>query len=106
MQYALIYQAIAEKEVDVIAAYATDSRIQKLNLALLADDKSFFPDYSAAYVLQMKLVDKYPKLLDLLNRLGGKIDAETMSGMNYLYDSGEDPETIARDFLQSIGLIK
>lgn len=106
MQYAMIYQAIANKEVDVIAAYSTDSRIEKLNLTLLPDDKGFFPDYSAAFVLQMDLVEKFPKVLDIINQLGGKIDEPTMSAMNLEYDSGGDPETIAREFLTSAGLLK
>ena len=105
MQYAMIYQAIANKEVDVIAAYATDSRIKKLNLVMLADDKEFFPDYSAAFVLKMDVVEKYPKLIEIMNTLGGEIDAATMSAMNFQYDSGGDPETIAREFLTSSGLL-
>jgi glycine betaine/choline ABC-type transport system substrate-binding protein len=105
MQYAMIYQAIANEEVDVIAAYSTDARIKKLNLALLPDDKSFFPDYSAAFVIRMDLLEKYPKLLDVVNKLSGTIDEETMSGLNFQYDTGGDPETIAQEFLTSIGLL-
>ena len=105
MQYAMIYQAIANKEVDVIAAYSTDSRIKKLDLVLLEDDKGFFPDYSAAFVIKMDVVEKFPKVLELLNMLGGKIDEKTMSAMNFEYDAGGDPETIAREFLTSSGLL-
>ena len=106
MQYSMMYQAIAGKEVDVIAAYATDSRIKKLNLKTLTDDAGFFPDYSAAYVLTMQLTEKYPKLLDIVSMLSGKIDSEAMTGLNLLYDEGGDPRQIADKYLKDNGYIK
>ncbi|MCD6182970.1 MAG: hypothetical protein J7K01_01565 [Thermovirga sp.] len=105
MQYAMMYKAIANKEVDVIAAYSTDSRIAKLNLTLLEDDKGFFPDYSAAYVIDMKTLEKYPAILPILEKLSGKIDEKTMSTLNGRYDNGEEPEDIAKGFLEGIGLV-
>lgn len=106
MQYALIYPAIAKGEVDCIAAYSTDSRIKKLDLVMLEDDKGFFPDYHAAYILPLKLVEKYPKLIDVLEKISGKIDEETMAGLNLQYDEGVSPKKIASEYLKSIGLIK
>jgi len=106
MQYSMMYRAIDGDEVDVIAAYATDSRIQKLDLVLLEDDKSFFPDYSAAYVVDMDMLADYPAILPILEQLSGKIDAPTMSALNGRYDDGEEPEDIARDFLVEQGLLQ
>lgn len=106
MQYSMMYQAIANKEVDAIAAYATDSRIKKLNLVTLEDDAGFFPDYSAAYVVSMKVTEKYPKLLDIVSMLSGKIDAATMTALNLQHDEGGDAEEIATTFLKENGYIK
>jgi len=106
MQYGLIYRAIDGKEVDVASAYATDSRIAKLNLVMLEDDKNFFPDYSGAYVVGERIQQEYPQVLEVLNTLGGQIDTATMSGLNLEYDNGEDPEVIARRFLEAQGFIK
>jgi glycine betaine/choline ABC-type transport system substrate-binding protein len=72
---------------------------------MLEDDKGFFPDYSAAYVIDMKTLDKYPAILPILEKLSGKIDEKTMSTLNGRYDNGEEAEDIARDFLTEIGLI-
>ncbi len=105
MQYSIMYRAIANNEVDVIAAYSTDSRIKKLDLALLEDDMSFFPDYSAAFVVRMEILDEYPVLLEVLEKLSGTIDEVTMSELNGRFDDGEEPEDIARDFLSEVGLI-
>ncbi|MBL3592407.1 MAG: hypothetical protein JMJ93_02715 [Synergistaceae bacterium] len=105
MLYSIMYQAIAKEEVDVVPAYSTDSRIPKLDLVMLEDDKGWFPDYSAAYVIDMKLLDRYPRVLAILEQLSGTIDEETMARLNSRYDDGDEPEDIARDYLVSVGLI-
>jgi len=106
MQYSMMYRAIANKEVDAIAAYSTDSRIAKLDLVMLEDDKEFFPDYSAAYVIDMDTLKDYPAILPILEKLSGKIDEATMSALNGRHDDGDEPEDIATDFLTEIGLLK
>ncbi len=105
MQYSIMYRAIANNEVDVIAAYSTDSRIKKLDLALLEDDKSYFPDYSAAFVVRMEILEEYPAILPILEKLSGTIDEITMAGLNSRFDDGEEPEDIAKDFLTQAGLL-
>lgn len=106
MQYAMMYMALAQDEVDVIAAYSTDSRIKKLNLVLLEDDKSFFPDYSAAFVLPIPLEEKYPGLVPVVEKISGAIDEQAMAAMNLAFDEGEDPEDIAAAFLRKKGFIQ
>ncbi|MFZ5945561.1 MAG: glycine betaine ABC transporter substrate-binding protein [Bacillota bacterium] len=106
MEYSLMYHAIANKQLDVICAYSTDSRIKKLDLVMLEDDKEFFPDYSAAYVVRMDTLEKYPKVLEIIEKVSGQIDEETMAGLNYIFDEGGDPEVIAKDFLTEKGLLK
>ncbi|MBS7526368.1 hypothetical protein KHM83_06740 [Fusibacter paucivorans] len=106
MQYGLVYRAVDAGEVDVAVAYATDSRIQEMNLKILEDDKEFFPDYSGAYVLSENVVNNFPEVIDIVNQLGGLIDNEQMVALNYRYDNGEDPAVIAKDFLQEHNLIK
>ncbi len=106
MQYSMMYRAIAGGEVDVISAYSTDSRISKLDLVMLEDDLEFFPDYSAAYVLNLDMLEKYPAVMELLGQLSGTTDEATMSSLNGRFDDGEEPEDIARDYLVQIGLIQ
>ncbi len=106
MQYAMMYMALMQGEVEVIAAYSTDSRIGKFNLVLLEDDKEFFPDYSAAFVLPLALAEKYPGLVGVVEKLSGRIDEQAMASMNLAFDEGEDPADIAGAFLREKGLIK
>ncbi len=105
MQYGLIYRAIDAGEVDVAAAYSTDSRIARLNLVMLPDDKEFFPAYNGAYVIADEVIENYSEVIETLNSLGGAIDTETMSALNVLYDDGVEPADIAREWLTENGYL-
>ena len=53
------------------------------------------------------LLKQHPELEGVLNVLAGKITAEQMSRMNYEVGvEGQSAETVARNFLQSEGLLK
>ena len=105
MQYALMYTAIAQGEVDIIAAFSTDSRIPSMDLVTLEDDKEWFPAYSGAFVVRQAIVEQHPEIMEALNSLAGMLDDETMAELNGRYDDGEEPEDVARDWLVSVGLI-
>lgn len=107
MDPGIMYQAVDGKQVDVISAFATDGRIQGMNLVTLADDKQFFPPYFAAPVVRDDLLAKDPTIGDLLNKLAGKIDDKTMAGLNNKVDTDkQEPADVARAFLKGLGLIK
>jgi glycine betaine/choline ABC-type transport system substrate-binding protein len=102
----LVYQAVDSGDVDVISAFATDGRIPSLGLVTLEDDLGFFPPYFAAPVVRQDLLDQDAAVADVLNMLAGKIDNQTMAGLNSQIDvEGKEPEDVARAFLQEQGLI-
>lgn len=102
----LMYSALADGEVDVISAFATDGRIASLNLGLLEDDQGFFPPYFAAPVVRQDLLEASPEVADILNQLAGQIDDATMAELNLQVDeNGEEPGDVARTFLEDQGLI-
>ena len=102
----LVYQAVDSGDVDVISAFATDGRIPALGLFVLEDDLGFFPPYFAAPVVRQDLLDEDPAVADVLNSLAGLLDDETMAGLNAQVDvDGEEPEDVARMFLEEQGLI-
>ncbi|MGF7430229.1 glycine betaine ABC transporter substrate-binding protein [Thermoanaerobacterium thermosaccharolyticum] len=107
MDSGLRYPAIEKGDVDVIDAFSTDGMLKAYNLTVLKDDKNFFPPYYAAPLVRDDTLKKYPELKDVLNKLAGQINDETMRELNYKVDKlGEDPRTVADDFLKSKGLIK
>ncbi|MHB0886896.1 MAG: ABC transporter substrate-binding protein [Bacillota bacterium] len=107
MDYGLIYRAVDSGDAQVGVGYATDSRMKKMNFVILTDDKGFAYPYDGAFVVSQDLLKQYPKLLEVLEQVSGKIDDLTMSGLNAQFDIDQkDPDVIAKDFLKSIGLIK
>lgn len=107
MDPGLMYRAAADGRVDVICGFATDGRIPALDLVILEDDKDFFPPYHAAPVVHGDVVEKRPEVVEILNRLRGLIDDETMQYLNYEVDgNGRRPADVAREFLRKRGLIE
>jgi glycine betaine/choline ABC-type transport system substrate-binding protein len=102
----LVYQAVDSGDVDVISAFATDGRIPALGLVTLEDDLGFFPPYYAAPLVRQELLDEDPAVADVLSSLAGLLDDQTMADLNAQVDvEGEEPEDVARAFLEEQGLI-
>ncbi|MBV4419400.1 ABC transporter permease subunit [Clostridium tyrobutyricum] len=103
----LRYTALNQKKSDVIDAFSTDGLLKQFNLKSLQDDKKVFPPYYAATIVRKDTLKKHPELKEILNKLTGKIDDQTMMELNYKVDSmGQKPETVAHEFLKEQGLIK
>ncbi|WP_188455598.1 ABC transporter permease/substrate-binding protein [Virgibacillus oceani] len=98
--------AIANGDVDIIDAYATDSYMIELDLVTLDDPKNLFPPYQGAPLMREETLVKYPEIEDILNQLGGKITDDQMRYMNYQVDyKDQSPERVARDYLVEQGLL-
>lgn len=104
---AMMYEAIKEKQVDVISGYSTDGRVKAYHLEILKDDKHVFPPYYAAPLIRQQVLKKYPELRYALNLLAGQINDSLMTNMNYKVDHlKQSPGKVARDFLIKKGLYK
>lgn len=105
MDMGLMYRALVERQVDLVAGNATDGLIESLKLFVLADDKQFFPPYEAVPLVRRQLLEKHPQVREALRQLGGKISESEMRHLNYLVDGEHrDPKQVVREFLDSKGL--
>ncbi|MBU3181290.1 ABC transporter permease/substrate-binding protein [Clostridium psychrophilum] len=103
----LRYTAIGNKKVDVIDAFMTEGLLKSYKLKILKDDKHFFPNYDCVPIVSSKTLKKHPELKPLINKLGGKITSQQMVELNYKVDKlGQEPATVADDFLRQNKLIK
>jgi glycine betaine/choline ABC-type transport system substrate-binding protein len=106
LEPSLLYRAIAQENVDVICAFATDGRIAAYNLKPLEDNQSFFPPYYAAPVIRKEIIKSYPQLRTILNQLSGLLPDKTMQQLNYEVDENKrDPKAVAAEFLRKHNLI-
>ncbi|MEC0241577.1 osmoprotectant ABC transporter substrate-binding protein [Paenibacillus dokdonensis] len=107
MEISLVYSAVANKQVDIVLAYSTDSRLKAYNLQTLQDDKQFFPPYDASPVLRSDLLKKHPEIKDVIAPLIGHLDADTMISLNYQVDIEKKSEReVANAYLKQKGLLK
>ncbi len=102
MDLGLIYRALVDRQVDLVAGNSTDAQIARLDLAVLQDDKHYFPPYQAAPIVRQATLKKYPQLRQAIAQLGGLINEEEMRRLNYQVESElRDIKEVVREFLQS-----
>ncbi|MGF1677141.1 MAG: glycine betaine ABC transporter substrate-binding protein [Rivularia sp. (in: cyanobacteria)] len=102
MDLGLIYRALTQKLVDMVAGNSTDGQIARLGLVVLEDDKNYFPPYEAAPIIRQDTLKKYPQLLKPLSQLAGILTADEMQQLNYQVE-GElrDIKEVVSEFRKS-----
>ncbi|MEH2212159.1 glycine betaine ABC transporter substrate-binding protein [Nostoc sp.] len=105
MDLGLIYRALIQKQVDMVAGNSTDGQISRLGLVVLKDDKKYFPPYETVPIVRQEILKKYPELRTAIASLAGKISADEMRQLNYLVE-GElrDVKDVVQEFRKSKGL--
>lgn len=106
MEIALKYEALLNKEVDVINAFTTDAQLAANDLILLEDDGNFFESFQAGTIVRRDALEKYPKLEGVLEMLDNLITEEEMQKMNYEVEvNGREDAAVAEEFLKNKGLL-
>jgi len=105
MDLGLIYRALVDKKVDVVAGNSTDGLIAALDLVPLSDDRHYFPPYDAVPIVRRDTLGKFPQLRAALADLAGKISADDMRRLNAAVDGDQrDPAAVVRIFRTEKGL--
>ena len=105
MDLGLLYRALMQKQVDIVAGNSTDGVIAAKGLVILEDDRRYFPPYDAVPIVRQDALARFPGLRGALADLGGKITAEEMRRMNYAVDGEQrDVAAVVRAFRQEKGL--
>lgn len=105
MEHGLAYEAIRTRRIDLVDTWTTDGKLLRYDIRILEDDLGFFPPYDAAPIVRSEVLDRYPELADVLNRLAFRIDDERMRELNYrVEEEGGTYAEVARSFLRGEGL--
>ncbi len=100
MDSGLMYRALAEKNVDLVAGKSTDGLIALLDLFMLEDDKNYFPPYDAVPIFNQETLKKYPQIKPIIEQLSGQISSQEMRQLNYLVDyEKQSVKKVVKDFL-------
>jgi glycine betaine/choline ABC-type transport system substrate-binding protein len=101
----LLYRALADRQVDLVAGNSTDGLISALGMVALEDDRRYFPPYEAVPLVRRATLDKHPDAGAALGQLTGKISDDEMRRMNYAVDGEHhDPAEVVRAFRKAKNL--
>ncbi len=106
MDLGLLYKALEQKQVDMIAANATDGQLSAMDVVVLKDDRKYFPPYQAALLVRAETAEQMPSLKGVLGLLSGRFSDEIMRALNYQVDGKKRPVSeVALNFLRAAGLL-
>jgi len=107
MDLGLLYRALTDKQVDLIASNSTDGKLDRLDFVILKDDRNYFPPYQAVPIVRQATLQKHPELRQVFQQLSGKISEPEMRRLNFQVEGeGKDVKQVAQQFLKSKGLVK
>jgi len=105
MDLGLIYRALKERQVDIVAGNSTDGLIAALDLVVLEDDRHYFPPYEAVPVVRREVLEQHPELRGVLLALADRVSEAEMRRLNYAVDGEHhDVAQVVREFRQAKGL--
>ncbi len=82
LDHGLAYEALAQRQIDVIDVYTTDAKIGPYALQVLVDDAAYFPRYEAVLLHTRELPTRLPRTWTALASLEGRINEATMRRLN------------------------
>ena len=102
IEHGLAYQALADGSIDITDAYSTDGELARYKLAVLDDDRGFFPRYLAVPFVRTDLPEQAKAAME---RLAGTLDDARMQELNRMTTiDGMSFAEVANGFIGELGL--
>jgi len=102
MDLGLLYRALLENQVDLVAGNSTDGLIAARDLAVLEDDQHYFPPYQPVPVVRGETLERHPEVRAAIDELAGQISDDEMRRLNYTVDGEHrDPADVVHEFLHA-----
>jgi glycine betaine/choline ABC-type transport system substrate-binding protein len=107
MDLGLLYKALEQGQVNMVAGNATDGQLSVLDAVVLQDDQRYFPPYDCGFVVRAAVLKDHPPLRHALVELAGRFTDLTMRKLNYQVDGEHRPvRDVAEQFLREAGLLR
>lgn len=107
MDTGIIYTQVQKGSCTYGEVFTTDGRIKSMNLAVMADDRKFFPNYNAAPAINSAALKKWPAIAEVLDPVTRKLDNTVARELNAKVDvDGQDPHQVALDWMEEEGFVK
>lgn len=99
----LKYSVLENDEADAAPAYTTEGQLVKDEFTLLEDDKKLWPPYNLAPVVRETVLNTYPEIADILNKISATLDTKTVTKLNAEVDvEKREYEEVAKEYYDSI----
>ena len=100
----LKFEVVEKDEADAAPAYTTEGRLTETDkFVLLEDDKHMWPPYNLAPIVRNEVLEQYPEIADVLNKVSKALGTETVTELNAKVDiDGEEYEDVAAEYYESI----
>ncbi|GHJ58599.1 hypothetical protein NOK12_11170 [Nocardioides sp. OK12] len=100
------YQSVLDGESDLGQTSTTDGTLESLGLVVLDDDQEIQPAQNLVPAVSEDFLEQNEGVADILNELMAALDTDTLTELNgRMAVDREKPEDVARDFLESEGLL-
>jgi osmoprotectant transport system substrate-binding protein len=104
MDLGLLTRALKAGQLDLIAGNTTDGLIPALDLAVLEDDRHYFPPYEAVAIIRQPALELHPEIKAAIDALAGRVSDDEMRQLNYAVDGQHrDVKEVVREFLKKKG---
>lgn len=99
----LKYSVLENDEADAAPAYTTEGQLVKDEFTLLEDDKKLWPPYNLAPVVRETVLNTYPEIADILNKISATLDTKTVTKLNAEVDVDKrEYEEVAKEYYDSL----
>ncbi|ANS65560.1 ABC transporter substrate-binding protein [Streptomyces lincolnensis] len=107
MDTGIIYTQAAKGSCVYGEVFTTDGRITSMSLAVMADDRKFFPNYNVAPEINSESLKKWPAIAEVLNPVTAKLTNAVARELNAKVDvGGEDPHQVALEWMTGEGFVR
>ena len=100
------YQAVIDGEAELGETSTTDGTLESQGLVVLEDDQQIQPAQNLVPAVSSAFLEENPDVAEVLNPLMAALTTENLTELNgRVAVDREKPEDVARDFLESEGLL-
>lgn len=100
------YAVLRNGEADVNVCFTTDADLSQGDIVAVEDDIRFWPPYNLVPVMRGDLLEKNPKVAEIINRVCAVLDTPTIQALNATVDiEQKEQREVAKGFLTDKGLI-
>src|SRR5699024_8771668 len=100
MDVALMYEGIANGDLDVVTIYTVDPQLKEYDLKVLEDEEQFFTHYEKSLIAKKQVIEKDPTIDEIIESIVEQVSIEYMTELIYKVDiEKKDLKEVATEFL-------